>query len=968
MKAATASPLLTGLLFPSIPADRGFYLFQTLTDNQTTQTILKGRTRDGLYILPSTPNFALQTIKSSTSLWHARLGHPHLQLLQLIARKNPTICLSSASTFLCNSCNVAKCHKLPFSLNETKTSAPFTLMHTDVWGPAPLSSLNGYNYYVVFVDDFTRFSWVYPMFTKNETINKLQILINLIQTQFNSKIKNLRSDGGGEYTSREFTKLLNHHGIHHQLTCPYTPEQNGIAERKHRHLIETTRTLLHASNLSLKFWLEALLTANYLINRLPSKTLNFDNPYNLLHGHQPSYNHLKTFGCLCYPWLRPLTPSKLHPRSAACIFLGYSSNHKGYRCFNPTTSKIHISRHVVFHENNFLSQPSHSTTQSPQHSPTHTPLTLIPISTLSHNLPTTTSNSKSSNTSNTTSSPPQQTPSSSQSQTQTISPPLPSLPQPTQHPMITRYKTGSLKPKKHFNLLAATRPSSTPSCFTQASKLLEWRLAMSEEFDALQRQGTWSLVPIPQNHTILGCKWTYRTKLKPDGTIDRYKARLVAQGFKQQYGIDYKETFSPVAKMPTIRILLTVALTKQWPVLQLDVSNAFLHGTLDEDVYMKQPPGFVDTTHPDYVCKLHKTIYGLKQAPRLWFQTLTGFFLSTNFKFSKSDPSLLIYSDRDTHIYVLIYVDDLLISGNNLQKINSLISKLHSQFSIKDLGPISFFLGIQVSHTPNGYFLSQAQYALDILKAAGLSQCKPASTPIAVKGSSTNSVASNFDPVTYRKLAGSLQYLTITRPDIAFATNMVCQNMHQPTDQSQAILKRLLRYINGTIHFGLPITRGNLQLTSFSDSDWASDTSDRRSITGYCTFLGNTLVSWCVKKQPTVAKSSTEAEYRSLASATSDIIWLRRLLAEFQVSVSSPTSLSCDNISALALANNPVFHARTKHIEIDYHFIRDRILSNEISVHHISSLDQPADLLTKPLSTSRFQMLCNKLTITSHES
>ncbi|XP_020679450.1 uncharacterized protein LOC110097423, partial [Dendrobium catenatum] len=259
---------------------------------------------------------------------------------------------------------------------------------------------------------------------------------------------------------------------------------------------------------------------------------------------------------------------------------------------------------------------------------------------------------------------------------------------------------------------------------------------------------------------------------------------------------------------------------------------------------MVQPQVFVDDNHPKHVCKLHKSIYGLKQAPRQWFHTLTACLQSLGFIFRKSDHSLLVYKTSDTQIYILLYVDDILISGNNKSKISDLISQLQSKFSLKDLGPISFFLGIQVLHSPHGYFLSQSQYARDLIQAAGLDSCKPSQSPVAVKPTLTSNNFLKSDPIQYRKLAGSLQYLTITRPDIAYATNIICQQMHNPMQQHFNALKRLLRYIQGTLNFGLPITRGTLQLHSYSDSDWAVDTLDRKSISGFCTFLGNSLISW----------------------------------------------------------------------------------------------------------------------------
>ncbi|KAI0501870.1 hypothetical protein KFK09_016815 [Dendrobium nobile] len=416
--------------------------------------------------------------------------------------------------------------------------------------------------------------------------------------------------------------------------------------------------------------------------------------------------------------------------------------------------------------------------------------------------------------------------------------------------------------------------------------------------------------------------------------------------------------------MPTIRMLLTIALNRKWSIHQLDVSNAFLHGDLLEDVYMRQPPGFVDPHKPNAVCKLHKSLYGLKQAPRQWFNKLTTFLQTQGFRFSRSDPSLLILHDNHIHIYFLIYVDDFLVTGNDNSAINRLLGQLQSQFALKQLGQISLFLGIQVIQSSNGYFLTQQHYASRILHDAGYDECKPSPTPVAPAPKPVQSVSPPFhDPTLYRKLAGSLQYLSITRPDIAFATNMVCQHMQAPTDQDFKVLKRLLRYIKGTITYGIPITTGSLELRTYSDADWAADTSDRKSITGYCTFLGPNLISWTVKKQPTVARSSTEAEYRSLSAAVSDVIWLRRLAEELQIPQRSSTPIHCDNTPAIAIAKNPVFHARTKHIEIDYHFIRQHISNNSIQLRHISSNDQIADIFTKPFSISRFNALRDKLSI-----
>ncbi|KAI0488022.1 hypothetical protein KFK09_027845 [Dendrobium nobile] len=379
---------------------------------------------------------------------------------------------------------------------------------------------------------------------------------------------------------------------------------------------------------------------------------------------------------------------------------------------------------------------------------------------------------------------------------------------------------------------------------------------------------------------------------------------------------------------------------------------------------MKQPPGFIDSNFPTHVCKLQKSIYGLKQAPRQWFQKLTSHLQHFGFRFSRSDPSLLIFQQNNIQIFFLIYVDDILLTGNDQPTIQSLLHQLKSTFALKQLGQASLFLGIQISKSTSSYFLHQTHYAEQLLQTANLEDCRSAPTPITPsKGSSDSSDQLFADPTLYRKLASSLQYLTITRPDIAFATNRICQHMHAPTEHHFKSLKQVLRYVKGTINYGLPLTIGNLQLTSYTDADWASDSEDRKSISGFCTFLGTTLISWTVKKQPTVARSSTEAEYRALAAATTEVLWLRCLIEELQIPQNSPTKIYCDNTSAISLAKNPIFHARTKHIEIDYHFLRQHLDSGYITIHHVTSAAQIADVLTKALPIAQFEELRHKLTI-----
>ncbi|PKU87036.1 Retrovirus-related Pol polyprotein from transposon TNT 1-94 [Dendrobium catenatum] len=910
----------------------------TLKDLATQEILLQGPSKDGLYAVPmpspSRSHRALSAQMETNKIWHQRLGHPHKKVFDFISSCNPLLKMNKHCA-PCESCSAAKCHKLVFQNSNNRRKNPLDLIHSDVWGPAPVISNQGFKFYVIFVDDYTRYTWIYPLRFKSDVFHTFVNFKNQIENLTSQRIKKIRTDGGTEYVNSSFQNYLLTHGISHQISCPYTPEQNGLTERKHRHIIETTRTLLLTASMPTVFWPEAVTTAVYLINRLPSSTTENFTPVELMYNRKPEYGDLKVFGCKCYPLSSPQHRNKLMPTAQPCIFLGYSDIFKGYKCLNSQTNKITVSRHVIFHENIFpFSTPSVNTTVK---NSDICPLLLTPYTTSSSN--------------------------TIDSQTQRLS----SMGAESSSYIPARSKTGNLKPIKRMNLIHSYPSDSNQTDLTtymEASKHQHWRNAMAEEIFALHKQGTWTLVLPLAKASILGSKWTYKTKYHTNGSVAKYKARLVAQGNYQEFGIDYTETFSPVVKLPTIRILLTIALHNSWPVQQLDVANAFLHGTLSETVYMSQPKGFEDNSRPDHVCKLNKAIYGLKKAPRQWYNTFTSFLVTLGFSHSQADPSLLIYRKDQVQIFLLVYVDDILIAGNDSKHLHFILSKLNTEFSMKHLGNVHEFLGINITKTDTSYFLSQAKYAYSILLQAELQNCNALANPNCTKmPTDTTDVRFLNDPTRYRSIIGSLQYLTLTRPDISYSVNILSQHMHDPLPPHFYLLKRLLRYIRGTLHYGLPITKSNLILKSFSDADWAGDPITRKSTSGYCSFLGDTLISWTVKKQRTVSRSSTESEYRALAALTTDIVWLRRLLTKFGISQNYPTDLYCDNMSAIALANNPIFHSRTKHIEIDQKFLRDHIQLNNIRLHPISTIDQVADIFTKSLSTPRFTTLRSKLTV-----
>ncbi|CAH9072350.1 unnamed protein product [Cuscuta epithymum] len=504
-------------------------------------------------------------------------------------------------------------------------------------------------------------------------------------------------------------------------------------------------------------------------------------------------------------------------------------------------------------------------------------------------------------------------------------------------------------------------PSTHPSNAANSTDPL-WRAAMQKEIQALEANGTWTLIPLPQGKKLIESKWVYKIKYKPNGDVERYKARLVAKGFTQIEGIDFHETFAPVAKLVTVRCLLAVAAKRQWVVHQLDVNNAFLHGDLHEDVYMRIPQGFAkkgDTR----VCKLQKSLYGLRQASRNWYEKFTSALTKIGFRQSRADHSLFIYRQGSTYTAALIYVDDVVLAGNDLTHISQIKHYLHEQFTIKDLGPLKYFLGIEVARSSSGIVLSQRKYALDILQESGMLGSRPSTTPMEQNLKlRPDDDSALIDAAMYRRLIGRLLYLTVTRPDIVFPVNQLSQFLSQPRQSHLDAAHRVLRYLKATPGLGIFLSSSSdLSLKGYCDADWASCSFTRRSSSGYFITLGGSPISWRTKKQNVVSRSSAEAEYRAMAVAVSEIIWLRWLLRDFGVFSVTPTSLFCDNQAARHIATNPVYHERTKHVEMDCYFVRERVMSHEIQPQPISTHHQVADIFTKALGSEQFQYLSSKL-------
>lgn len=492
-----------------------------------------------------------------------------------------------------------------------------------------------------------------------------------------------------------------------------------------------------------------------------------------------------------------------------------------------------------------------------------------------------------------------------------------------------------------------------PMYFSDAAKKKEWQMAMEAEIDAINKNQTWKLVSLPSDKNTVGLKWLYKTKVGPHGKIIKHKARLVAKGYSQKYGVDYEETFAPVARFETIRIVFAVAALKGWLLHQLDVKSAFLVKGQEDKVY-----------------RLHKALYGLKQAPRSWYAKIDGYFNDNGYIKSLNEPTLYIKTCMTDVIYVCLYVDDIICTSSSEVLIAEFKAGMKQVFEMTDLGLLQYFLGLEVKQCDEGVFISQEKYAQSLLIKFGLQDCKVEDVPMCPYDKyQANDGEDKVDETKYRSLIGGLIYLTHTRPDLAYAVGVLSRFMQSPSKIHTGAARKVLRYVAATIKYGIWYKKDDqVKLTGYSDSDWAACVDDKKSVGSYVFVLGNGAVSWSSKKQNTVALSSTEAEYISAASATCQGIWVRRILEDLGHSQDSATVIWCDSQSAINLAKNPGQHGKAKHIELKYHFIRDMVKQEKVVLQYCKTNEQVADCLTKALSKEKFVSFRYQLGVQQFES
>ena len=517
------------------------------------------------------------------------------------------------------------------------------------------------------------------------------------------------------------------------------------------------------------------------------------------------------------------------------------------------------------------------------------------------------------------------------------------------------------------NLMLLSTEQQDPSSVSEAKSSpdrVKWTDAMERELESLRSNEVWRLVEPPPNRKIIGSKWVFKRKVDANGVVERYKARLVAQGCTQRYGLDYEETFSPVVRFESIRYVVALGAQHKLQLQQMDVSTAFLHGELTEEVYMKQPEGFVEQVKEHLVCRLNRSIYGLKQSPRCWNHALDSRLKEMGFKQTPGDPCLYINPDSEGEMFIVaVYVDDIVLGGRSKAKMIAVKAELSQKFEMKDLGTLHHFLGVKViqDQLAGVIWIGQPLYTEKILQRYGMQDSKPVDTPVSpdVKLVATERADDVCNQQLYQAVIGSLLYLsTKTRPDIAYAVCSVARFCSQPTKRHWTAVKRILRYLRGTSNLGLIYREDNPRaITGYSDADWAGDVGDRKSTSGYVFLMGRAAISWKSNKQTCVALSTAEAEYVALSAAAQEAMWLQQLTSDLlNESIREMTILE-DNQSTICLAKNQNVHGRTKHIDIKYHFIRDMVAAGRIKLTYCSSENMIADILTKGLPVKQFEKL-----------
>ena len=928
----------------------------SLYSNVNNQHILTAQLQHGLYVVKARDlaySLAASADSGISSLedWHQRLGHLNKESIMKLAREDRIEGLSQVGQqelkkFHCDYCIIGKGTRLPSPPNAIRASQPLETVHIDLWGPAPVPTKHGNTYFLTCYDDFTRKTHLYFLKFKSDAFKALVDYISLVENQLDTKVKNIRSDNGGEFTSNNFKQFMAAKGIQHIKVPPEAHAQNGRVERVHRTILNGVRTVLAQTGLDHSFWGEAANYICYTRNNSPSGPTG-SIPNDLWSKRKTMLNHLQPFGCKLFYRLYT-GQNKLNSRYRSGKLMGYEDNTQNFRLWDGEKNRIIISRDVIF------PRPEKSTPGVQQ----------IPIIFS----PEDTSDTKEEPTSTTKVHPPDH------QYINTLDP----------RPMDDKEEMDNASiPEEISEIGEEERPylpdsssflaSSNTLSYQQAvdsSEGEQWTSAIKEELNKMEKYKVWELVDRKPHMRVVGARWVFTRKIDGDtGLPSTHKARWVARGYSQIQGVDFTDLFASVVHKDTIRVLLSLVNHLDMECDQVDIKAAFLNGNLEEEIYLEPPQGSnIDSSK---VLLLKKSLYGLKQSPRCFNKKLDSWLKSQGLHPTQADPCLYIKKHNNHTLLLSLHVDDQLIACTSRSMLDEFKRTLNKEFECSDGGPVKYFLGFNVHRNRSTKTLqvSQEHYLESILEKFNMSQCNPALTPLPSGFKplpATDEEYQQAKHLPYAQLVGSILYASIiTRPDLAHAASVLSRYMTKFNNQHWMAAKHLLRYIRGTVNYCLTfISTKDTSALGYADADWGGDLESRQSTTGYIFTLFGGPVAWRSKRQQTVALSTMEAEYMASTEAARQAIWIRQLLEDLGFGLgSAPLPIFNDNNGAISLAKDNVHHERAKHIALKHHFIREKVEDSTVALSHISSSNNLADIFTKALPRDTFNRLCEMIGI-----
>lgn len=916
--------------------------------------VLEGnKTQSGLYIVDmANQSEALITQRQTAIEWHNKLGHLNFRDL----KKIPLLCDGADESLVkcnpdefCEACTIGKLVRNPFNTQRQRATRPLEIIHSDVCGKISPETYDSEKYFLTVMDDFTHFLKVYLLHTKDETEEYLMEYINEAEAHFNLKTEKIRCDNGGEFRSKEFKSWCRQRGIVLDYTIPESPQLNGVAERVNLTLMNKVRSMLTRSMVNTKLWGFAILTAAYQLNRSPTKAIDVT-PYEKWNGTKPNLKYLQEFGSIVYT-KRLGYLKKLDDRGQKAIFVGYAPN--GYRVWNPKTKKVYLSRDIeptnMFEEPeekkgiNIIAESLMKFETFENHEGSRE------IDQEEQEQPAERQEDGNSEITEEEYQEAEDEDSERDHEEENIE--NNQLETPNE-----RARRQRRRPRR-FDDYVLDYENEEEALITfqeclESDDRNKWNKAIHEEKESLMHNKTWELVDekYAKGKQIISSRWVF--KIKDDG---RYKARLVARGCQQKKNsLDFKETYSSVVQASSLRTMLAIGAMKDLQFLTFDVKSAFLHGDLQEEIFLKLPEGF---NHPGKVCLLHKALYGLRQSPFLWFKKLTDFLKQEGLIQLKSDKCVFKNPKGKRIFYLAIHVDDGLILGEDLSEIKCLLKKMQKNFEVTINENPHFYLGLQIKKRHGEYMISQSKYCKQIVEKYSMENSRAKDTPI-VKEEKDQEQPSNED-FPYKEAVGSLLYASCkTRPDLSYAVGYESRFMQNPTTENIKNVKRTMRYLKGTTDFGINYFSKNnddlLQMHVYCDADHAGDKTDSKSTSGFVMIYGNGPIAWSSKKQKTVAQSSTEAEYVAAAQCCAQMKYMKTLIEEL-LDKKIKTILHVDNESAIKMIKSGQISFNSHHIEIKHHFIHDELNQGWFTIKYCPSEDQVADIFTKPLQRVKFQ-------------